>query len=113
MRHFLLLASAPSALARGMQMGAPAAALIAVSGAAQRLPPAHVGTRPGAVQIAVIAVSAELHRCVAASTLIKPIGLWVVEHARPALHWTMPCCAGIKAKRKRLNPRRCVEGPGF
>ena len=113
MRHFLSLAGAPSALARGMQMGAPAAALIAVSGAAQRLPSAHAGTRPGAVQIAVIALSTELHRCVAAVTLIKPIGLWVVEHARPALHWTMPCCAGIKAKRKRLNPRRCVEGPGF
>ena len=113
MRHFLSLAGTPGALAGGMQMGAPAAALIAVSGTTQRLPPAHVGTRPGAVQIAVIAVSTELHRCMAAVTLIKPIGLWVVEHAGPALHWTMPCCAGIKAQRKRLNPRRCVEGPGF
>ena len=113
MRHFLSLAGAPSALAGGMQMRAPAAALIAASGAAQRLPPTHTGTRSGAVQIAVIAVSTELHRCVAAATLIKPIGLFVAVHAGATLYWTTPCRAGIKAQRKRLYPRRSVEGPGF
>jgi hypothetical protein len=96
-----------------MQMGATAAALIAASGAAQRLPPAHTGTRPSAVHIAVITLPTELHRCVAAATLKKPIGLFVVEHAGATLYWTTPCRAGIKVERKRLYPRRSVEGPGF
>ena len=87
-------------------MRATAAALITVTGAVQRLPPAHAGTRPGAVQIAVIALPTEPHRCVAAATLIKSIGLFVVEHAGAVLDNAVPRGHKGRAKAPLSAPMR-------
>jgi hypothetical protein len=113
MRHFLHVALAPDALARGMSTRAAIAVLVALTGAAQRLAPANPRAFAGAVLVAAVAVPTDAHLLRAAPATVQPIGLLSCLHAPHTQHWTTPRIAGIKATRTRPYAREHVEGPGF
>ena len=107
MRHFLRLAFAPDALARGVSTRAAVAVLVALRGAAQRFAPAYPRTFTGAVAVAAVAVAADAHLLRAAPAIVQPIALLACLHAPARAHWTTPRIAGIKAERTRLSARAC------
>lgn len=70
MRHFLRLALAPNALARSVATRAAILALVALTGAAQRLTPAQRRASSRAVAVATIAVAADAHLLRTASAAV-------------------------------------------
>lgn len=112
MRHFLRLALAPSALPGRVRIRPAVAALVAPSGATQRLAPAHPRALSRAIAVAAVATTADPHLLGAALAAVQPIGLLACPHALGTQHWTTPRIAGIKAGRTRLPRARACRRPG-
>jgi hypothetical protein len=83
MRHFALALSV-TALSLGMSAGPAEGALVAVAGATYTLTARQPRTLPSAVDIAVVALRADLHLHPAAATLVEPVGRLLEQpHAPP------------------------------
>jgi len=83
MRHFVLAFSI-TALSLGMSAGPAERALIASAGTTHTLTACQPRTLPGTVDIAVVALRADLHLHPAAATLVEPVGRLLEQpHAPP------------------------------
>ena len=113
MRHFLLLAPAPGALARRVFQRPAIALLVSLRGAAPGFAPANLRTRFSAVTVATVAQPADAYLPGTTPTAIQPIALFDGPHEPCTWHWTTPRIAGIKALQTCLYKRVPAEGPGF
>ena len=83
MRHFVLTFSI-TALSLGMSAGPAERALIASAGTTHTLTACQPRTLPGTVDIAVVALGADLHLHPASATLVEPVGRLLKQpHAPP------------------------------
>ena len=113
MRHFWSVALSPAPLALCMSMRAAAAQLVTRPCTPQRLAPADTCTLPGAVDLPVIATSADTHLHAAAPAVVEPVGR-LGQRSQPLSpqHWTAPGRQGIKSLPIRLFTGAAHRGPG-
>ncbi len=103
MRHFLIWSAAlwmpraPAPLSGRVPARASAAALVTHTGCSHTRLPLHLRAVPGAVNLAVIAVTANAHRHPAAPAVVSPKRPLSHRNAILLQDWTMPCAACIKA----------------
>lgn len=111
MRHFLCVTLAPGALSRRVTSRSTGAELIALARAPQRFAPASRGARTAAVDVAAVAVAADVHLLAAATAVVEPMGRFGQDARSPA-DWTTPCIAGIKAMQTCASRAPACRRPG-
>jgi len=111
MRHFLCVTLAPGALSRRVTSRSTGAELIALARAQERFAPASRGARTAAVDVAAVAVAADVHLLAAATAVVEPMGRFGQDARSPA-DWTTPCIAGIKAMQTCASRAPACRRPG-
>jgi hypothetical protein len=100
LRHFLLFPVAQGLLSSGVPAGSRTGTLIPGTGTPVRGPAGHGSTRAGAINIAVIAPTADADQHAAAPAAVQPVALLPLLHPTPPQHWTAPGCTGLNALRR-------------
>ena len=103
MRHFLLLTSAPGALAGSVFQRSVVALLVAPRGAAPGFAPTNLCAAFSAVTITTVAGPTDAYLPGTTLTAIQAIALFACPHKPRTWHWTTPRIAGIKAMQTCLQ----------
>jgi len=100
LRHFLKFPIAPGLLPSGVSPGSTTGALIPSAGASVRRSARDCRALAGAINIAVITLTADADQHAAAPAAVQPVALLPLLHPTPPQHWTAPGCAGLNDVRK-------------
>ena len=100
LRHFLDFPLTPFLLSSGVAPRSTTGTLIPGAGAPVRGAAGDRRALPGAINIAVIARTADAHQHAAAPAAIQPVALLPLLHPKPPQHWTAPGFTGLNDVRK-------------